>query len=349
MERDLTNFLLKLQWLVGICNIFILILIGQVIFSILPLVIYTTMGILCGFTATALSLRMKRWSSDQQQVVIVLSNFFFVVMFLCYDEFSYRAGPLNVFMGSLLSAVEHRNNILRKTFIFFRPKLVYLCERAENLTCRYLYLLRPRSIISFLATYRRRNRAIIKRKEALAKRRMKSATRITYLLICAQIITLASIPGCTITAGYLIFRDFDRLYVDKSRYPSVDGDKVIDIKDRLPEDFFGGKKLPLYCVYQEVFSGHSDIVCIYTKKKEAYTKSFNTEACKFSRSGCLPETTEISRSKVIKESDLASQVRNEQMIRYTYTFTAWMLLITSALSPILIPTLRWLQWRSTEN
>ena len=139
MERDLTNFLLKLQWLVGICNIFILILIGQVIFSILPLVIYTTMGILCGFTATALSLRMKRWSSEQQQVVIVLSNFFFVVMFLCYDEFSYRAGPLNVFMGSLLSAVEHRNNILRKTFIFFRPKLVYLCERAENLTCRYLY------------------------------------------------------------------------------------------------------------------------------------------------------------------------------------------------------------------
>ena len=349
MERDLTNFLLKLQWLAGIFNIFILILVGNIVFAFLQVVIYIIAGILCGFTSTALSLRMKRWSPGQQQLFIVILNFFFVVLFLSCDGFSYRAGPLNVFLGSLLSVVEYRMNIIHKTSIFILPKLISLRKILANLFCRYRYALRPRSIIIFLATYRRRNRVIIKRKEAAARRRMKSATRITYLLICAQIITLASIPGCIITAGYLIFRDFDRLYVDKSRYPSVDGDKVIDIKDRLPEDFFGGKKLPLYCVYQEVFSGHSDIVCIYTEKKEAYAKSFNTEACKFSRSGCLPETTEISRSKVIKESDLASQVRNEQMIRYTYTLTAWMLLISSALSPILIPTLRWLQWRSTEK
>ncbi len=98
---------------------------------------------------------------------------------------------------------------------------------------------------------------------------MKSAKRIKYLLICAQIITLATIPGCMITAGYLVFgtSDIERLYVDKSRYPSGAGDRVIDIRDRLPDERFETKITPLCCSYSQFFSGRAVIDCVYTDKK----------------------------------------------------------------------------------
>ena len=46
-----------------------------------------------------------------------------------------------------------------------------------------------------------------------------------------------------ITAGYLVFgtSDIERLYVDKSRYPSGAGDRVIDIRDRLPDELLRQK------------------------------------------------------------------------------------------------------------
>ena len=72
-----------------------------------------------------------------------------------------------------------------------------------------------------------------------------------------------------ITAGYLVFgtSDIERLYVDKSRYPSGAGDRVIDIRDRLPDERFETKITPLYCSYYQFFSGRAVIDCVYADKK----------------------------------------------------------------------------------
>jgi len=358
---------LLLQWTIGIFGLFLSTNYWHFHYPEslqFDIFIFVLAATTCGFALTRLSLFSHELSTSRQRLLLFALNCLLAVIFsfnlywrnyilgppfvssadqsvFCIGYLRCSAvGPINVFLGSFLSFVEYRFNIFSR-IINFTKTIFKLFQKGASYLLRFLY------------AYRRRNRLKIKRSEARARRRMQHATRLTYILIFAQICSLVAIPGCVLTAGFLMFGDIQRLYVDKTRYPSVVGDRVIDVNDNFPDSRLGDKK-PLYCGYYQYFSGRAVTNCVYMENGRAYEKSINEEHCKLihgsSRSpDCLPELKELALTDVISETELAMQVRNEQWQRYSYKSVALFLLLVSFTSPVLIPIFRWLQWRSIKK
>ena len=136
----------------------------------------------------------------------------------------------------------------------------------------------------------------------------------------------------------------ERIYVDKSRYPSVVGDRVFSLKDQA-QILLGAT--PLYCSYYQYFNGRAVISCFYFDGQSAYVESINQDGCRSPE--CKPTRSIISPEELQTEHSLAKMVRDEEISRKLKNFVFLVLLAVSLGSPILLPLLRWLQWKTYKD
>ena len=250
-------------------------------------------------------------------------------------------GPLNVFAGSFLCGVFHKFSLFDKVFSLFK--------RSASLVSRCLSW--PRGIAIYLRAYKRRNRIKIKRSNQVASRKMRKAGVIAYVLIFMQLMTIFSIPGCALMASRSDILSFgiERIYVDKNRYPSVVGDRIVPLKGLSPDSRFAPG--PLYCNYYEYFNGKANISCFYLDGQSAFVESIDQDGCKLMHGSshspkCKPVRSVISAEEVPSEQLLAKLVRDEELSRKLKNFVFFVLLAISLGSPILLPLLRWFQWKT---
>ena len=339
-----SNFLLRLQWLAGFLNLIILALLNQYLLVNLKLNIFVLVGLSYGFICSWLVLSFRDRLNLDFQLLIVALNALFAFAFAFHPLSSRWIGPINIFAGSFLYAVSYKLRLLERLSSFLIKLLSYASNQLPRLA----------RVARYAANYRRVNLLKIKRENKIASRKMRRARPLTYLLVFMQIFTILSIPGCALMASRYDFLGFgiERIYVDKSRYPSVVGDRVFSLEDSIPDSRFPSN--PLFCNYYQYFNGRAIISCVYLQGKIASVASIDQDGCKLlhGRSNspdCKPEVSTISIDDVPSEKLLSKQVRDEEIARKLMTFAFLVLLVFSFGSPVLLPIFRWLQWRSCKD
>ena len=339
-----SNFLLRLQWVAGFLNLTVLALLNQYLLFNVKLNLFILVGLSFGFICSWLVTSFKDKLNLDFQLLIVALNALLAFAFAFHPFSSRWIGPINIFAGSFLYAVSYKFHLLERLSCFLRK----LASHASN------QLPRPTSVARYAVNYRKINLLKIKRKNRTAARKMRRARSLTYLLIFMQIFTILSIPGCALMASRYDFLGLgiERIYVDKSRYPSVVGDRVFSLEDSIPDSRLPPN--PLFCNYYQYFNGRANISCVYLQGKIASVASIDQDGCKLlhGRSNspdCKPEVSTISIDDVPSEKLLSKQVRDEEIARKLRTFAFLVLLVFSFGSPMLLPIFRWLQWRSCKD
>ena len=346
IKGEKTVFLLRLQWVAGIFNSCIVLLLPGYFFAHANISLFIALCSISGLISTEYLLRSKRLTGNQSQYLICSLNSLFAILSSRhgFGQLNLWIGPMNVFMGSFLAAVEHRFDLSGRCLQKGRSQCAILSSKLSRL---------PRLWLS-LTEYRRTKKVAFEPREMQDSRMMRRATSVTYTSIGLQIFFLLSIPGCILWVPHSDLMDWSiqRLYVDLGRYPSVVGDRVRDL--RRPEHHFRAydlkEKTPLYCSYYEGFYGYSYVSCTYVEGESAYVESMDEESCKLFRgldnSSCKPKRERISLGEVIDEKTMAREVAREQYIRYSKNILTIVLISSAFGSPIAIPILRWLQLRS---
>ena len=338
LKGDSLNVLLALQWIAGLVDLVVILLLPQYFLIHANISLFIFLALTSGFAGTLLLIKLKDRSFFNYQKMIVVLNLLLAFTVSFHDFASIRwVGPLNVFAGSFLYGVAYKFSLFGKLYSFLR-----------GLTSLALRLLPgPEKVTRCFRNYTRQNRVKIQRRNQVASRKMRKAGAITYVLIFLQLMTIFSIPGCALMASRSDVLSFviERIYVDKSRYPSVVGDRVFSLKDQAPDSRLA--PTPLYCSYYQYFNGRAVISCFYFDGQSAYVESINQDGCRSPE--CKPTRSIIAPEELQTEHSLAKMVRDEEISRKLKNFVFLVLLAVSLGSPILLPLLRWLQWKTYKD